>query len=113
MVLSSDSVRGEQVNDLIGSEASVGHTSQNLVDRVGRLWDREIWSGARNVGATSHELQARATRAVRHADGAGELDAVGRLGGGEATSEWDVNARCAERTYKSPKETPWARAKGR
>ena len=64
MVLSSDSVRGEQVNDLSGTEASVAHTSQNLVDRVLRLGDESIGCRNSRVGATRKEVEARCTLTV-------------------------------------------------
>ena len=40
-----------------------------------RLRDREVVGGGDGVGTAEHELQAGRARAVRHADGAGKLNA--------------------------------------
>jgi hypothetical protein len=76
VVLSSDSVRSEQIDDLSRAETGITHTSQDLVDRVRWLGNREIWSRTRDVGATSHELQARSANAVGNTDSTRELDEV-------------------------------------
>jgi hypothetical protein len=76
VVLSSDGVRSEQVNDFSRAKASVAHTSQDLVDRVGGLGNREIRGWLRDVGATGHELQARSTNTIGDTDSTSELNEV-------------------------------------
>ena len=76
VVLGGDGVRDEKVDDLVGREACVAHALEDGVVRVGRLGNEQVGRRLRDVRATSEELQARATRAVRYADGASELNAV-------------------------------------
>ncbi len=75
MVLGSDGVRGEEVNDLGGGEAGVGEASKDGVDRVRRQRDQAVGGDLRVVGTTGQELQVRAANAVADTDGAGELNA--------------------------------------
>ena len=75
VVLGSNSVRGQEVDDLRGGEASIGETSDDRVDGVRRQWDKMVRRDLGLVRATSKELKARATTAVGHADSTGELDA--------------------------------------
>ena len=88
VVRAGDGVRGEQVDDFGGREpAAVGHALEDARHAVLRLGDGPVVRGERRIGAAGDEGEAGRTGAVRHADGASELDAVGRLGGGEATRE--------------------------
>ena len=76
MVLRRDRVRDEEVDDLVRAEARVAHACDDRVGAVGRLGHEQVGRRLRHVVAACEELQARAPSAVRHADGAGELDAV-------------------------------------
>lgn len=78
MVLGSDRVGNKQIDNLVGAETSIAHAGEDLVDRVGRLWDGQVGSDARDVGTASHELQAGSASAVRDTDGASELDTEAR-----------------------------------
>ena len=75
-VRASDGVRGEEVDQVGGGEASIGHTREDLVDVVLGLGDETQRGGVGRIGTTSKELQARGTRAVRDGDGTGELDKI-------------------------------------
>ena len=75
VVLGSNGVRGQEIDDLRGGEASIGETSDDGVDGVRRQRDQVVRRDLGMVRATSKELKARATTTVGHADGTGELDA--------------------------------------
>ena len=71
-----------------------------------RLRDREVVGGGDGVGTAEHELQAGRARAVRHADGAGKLNADERrtLDRGPDRDRND--------TYKSPADMMCLAMKG-
>lgn len=77
LILRSDGVRREQVDELVGGEAGIGHAREDLVDRVLGQRDEVRGRHLRVVRASGQELEARAARAVAHGDGASELDAIG------------------------------------
>ncbi len=66
----------EEVDDLVGREAGIAHTREDDIVGVGGLRNEQIGRRLRDVGATSEELEARATSAVGDTDGARELNAV-------------------------------------
>ena len=76
VVLRRDTVGGQEVDNLSGAEASVGHASKDLVHRIGGQRDQAIRRDHRLVRAASKELEARTTAAVAHTDGARKLDAA-------------------------------------
>ena len=75
VVLGSNGVRGQEIDDLRGGEASIGETRDDGVDRVCGQRDKMVRRDLGVIRATSKELKARATTAVGHADSTGELDA--------------------------------------
>ena len=75
MVLCSNGVRGQEIDDLRGGEASIGETSDDGVDGIRGQRDKVVGRDLGVVRATSKELKARATTTVGHADSTGELDA--------------------------------------
>lgn len=76
MILRSNTVRRQKVDDLIRRESSVSKTCENRVDRI--LWFRNslVRSREREVGAASQELKSRTAGTIGHANGTSELDAV-------------------------------------
>ena len=105
-VLSRDGMRGQQVHKLDGGEACILHASKDALDGVGGLGDEVVGGGARVVGTASHELETGAADTVGGSYSTGEVDARD-----QALSKRVVVFRNMN-TYKSPKETPWANAKG-
>ena len=75
VVLSRDRVGSKDRSDLGRREPSVCHAREDRVGRVGRLRNKSVGGDLRDVGATSEELEARATSAVGNADCTSELDA--------------------------------------
>lgn len=94
----------EQVNDLSGRETNIRHARQDLVGRVGRVGNEAVRRRLGDVGSASQELKTRTSGTVSCADGASKLNAT------IMSVQSRGNARKVP--YKSPKETPWARAKG-
>ena len=77
LVLSSDRVRSQKVDNLNGAEAGVTHARKYLVVGVRRLRDEQVGRWLRDVRTTSKELEARATGAVGDSNGTSELDTMG------------------------------------
>ena len=75
-VRTSDGVRGEEMDDLVGGEASIGKAREDGVDGVGRSGYGAVLSRGGRVRAPSEELELGCTRAVREADGSTKLDEV-------------------------------------
>lgn len=75
MVLSSDAVGRQKVDDFIWAESSIAHTSNDSIDRVGWFGNQQVGSGKRNVEPPSKELQARSPQAVGDTDSTSELNA--------------------------------------
>ena len=76
VILRRDSVRGEEVDDLVRAEAGVAHAGDDLVDRVLGERDEPVGRDGGGVGAAGEELEAGAAVAVGDTDGTGELDTV-------------------------------------
>ena len=74
MILSSNGVGSQQIDHLIGGEASVRHTCENLVRAVEGLRDGQVGSGSSDVGAASLEREARAAFAVGDTNSTSELN---------------------------------------
>ena len=71
-----DGVRGEQVDQLRGGEATVLHALQDRRDVALGEGDGAVVGGERRIRSASQELQAWCARAVGDTDRAGELDEV-------------------------------------
>ncbi|KAH9853596.1 hypothetical protein C2E23DRAFT_111845 [Lenzites betulinus] len=69
-------VRGEEGDDLVGREAGVAETLEDLRHRVERLRDEQVRGRCDRAGAPEEVLEAGCARAVREPDRAGELDAT-------------------------------------
>ena len=76
MILSSNGVGSQQIDHLIGGEASVRHTCENLVGTVEGLRDGQVGGGTSDVRAARLEREARTAFTVGDTNGTGELDTV-------------------------------------
>lgn len=76
MVLGSDAVRGEEVDDLCRAESSIAHAGKDLVDGVGRKWNQAVRRDLRVVRTAGKELQARPATAVADTNSTRKLDAI-------------------------------------
>ena len=65
VVSTSDSVRSKQVDQVVGAEASIGHTREDGVDIALGQRDGAVRSCDGCIRATCKELELRSTRAVR------------------------------------------------
>lgn len=76
MVLSSNSVGSQKIDDLVRGEPSITHAGEDLISAVEGLRDGQVGGRARDVGTAGLELEARSTDTVGNTDSAGELDAI-------------------------------------
>lgn len=75
-LLGGQAVSGQKVNELLGSEASIGHTAEHSIDGVTGAGDEGRRGGLGVLGTTSQELETGGTSTVRHSDCSGELNDV-------------------------------------
>ena len=76
MILSSDRVRNQEVDDFVWTKTSISHASKNLVIGIGWLWYGEVRCGASDIGPSCEELEAGASSTVGNSNCTCKLNAM-------------------------------------
>jgi hypothetical protein len=92
--LNGYAVGGEEIDELLRSQASILNACQYRIGRIEGFWDESIHGCLGGVWAASHERNTWAARAVANTDGRSKLDAARNCS--------TIRNRLKEGTHMSP-----------